>query len=66
MSANDLSDTIRDTAKAPARVSVDGTTVDAQKVADQILAEQHLAGQTGAGKNHFGMRFAKLEPPRAG
>ena len=66
MASNDLSDTIRETATGPARVSIDGSSVDAQKVADQILAEQHLAGRTSAAKNHLGLRFVRLQSQGGG
>jgi hypothetical protein len=64
--ADTIAGAIEETAKGPARVTVDGTTVEAQKIADQIAAAKHAASNTAAGRNHFGLRFVKLEPPGAG
>jgi len=66
MAERTIQDAIEETAKGPARVSVDGTTVDAQKIADQILADRYTAGKTAASRNHLGLRFVKLVPPGAG
>ncbi|MBT9156524.1 MAG: hypothetical protein DDT37_01510 [Firmicutes bacterium] len=61
-----LENVIQKTATEPASVSVDGSSVTAQRVADQIKADRYLDGQRAVTKNHFGLRFVKLEPPGAG
>jgi hypothetical protein len=49
-----------------ARISVDGTAVDAQDVSKLIEADRYLAGKRAAAKNHLGLYFVKLQPPGAG
>jgi len=66
MAERTIQDAIEETAKGPAQVSADGTTVSAQKIADQIEADRYLAAKTAAARNHFGLRFVRLEPPGAG
>jgi hypothetical protein len=64
--AADLPQKIVDAALGLKRVTVDGTTVEARDVDEIIAAQKHLAGQTAAEAAHFGLRFAKLQPPGAG
>ena len=66
MSEETIADAIDETAQAPARVSADGTTVDAQRIDDQIKAANYLAARTAGGRNHLGIRFLKLIPPGGG
>ena len=66
MAERTIQDAIEETAKGPAQVSADGTTVSAMDIAKQIEADRYLAAKTAATKNHFGLRFVRLEPPGAG
>lgn len=66
MAEKTIQDAIEETAKGPAQVSIDGNTMTAQKIADQIAADRYLAAQQAASRNHFGLRFVKLQPPGAG
>ncbi len=61
-----IADKIEDTAKGPARVTVDGSTVEAQNINDQITAEKHLAAGTAASRNHVGLTFRQLVPGACG
>lgn len=64
--ADNISDQIEEVALGPKQVSVDGTTVTSQDVADLIEADKYLSAKRAAAKNHFGLRFVKLEPPGTG
>jgi len=65
-----MSDTIREAIEqqvlGPATVSVDGSSVTAKNTGELIDADRYLAGQQAVAQNHLGLRFFKLEPPRAG
>ena len=61
-----IAEKIEETAKGPARVTVDGTTVEAQNINDQITAEKHLAASTAASRNHVGLTFRQLKPGACG
>jgi hypothetical protein len=66
-----MADTIDEAIEAAAisgvkRVTVDGQTVEVHDLEQQIAASQHIASQAAASRNHFGLRFTKLEPPGAG
>ena len=56
---------IAENAKGDAQVTVDGMTVRSHPIKDQIEADRYLTGETAAAKNHFGLRFAKMQPPGA-
>lgn len=62
----DISDAIEATAQAPARVTVDGTTVEAQSIPDQIEADKHVNAATARTRNHLGLTFRQLEPGGCG
>jgi hypothetical protein len=66
MADSDLSETIREAAQGPARVSADGTSVDAQDLSKLIEADRYLAAQQASDQTHFGLRFVRLDPPRPG
>ena len=61
-----IREAIEQTARGPARVSVDGTSVDAQRISDLIEADKHLAGNTALTRNHLGIRFRQIIPPGGG
>jgi len=62
----ELSDKIERSAGGPRRVSVDGVSVEGQPIGEMIEADRYAKAQSATSRNHFGLRFAKLEPPRAG
>ncbi len=64
--AGDLPQQLIDVALGPKKVTVDGTAVEAQDLDKIIAARKHLAGEEAAAKTHFGLRFAKMQPPGAG
>ncbi len=66
MAEETISDAIEETAKGPARVSVDGTDVTAQDIEKQIKADMYLAAKTAQNKNHAGIGFRTLEPGGCG
>jgi len=60
MAETTIADKIEENAKGPAKVSVDGTTVDAVNINDQITAEKHLAAKDASTKNHMGLFFRQF------
>ena len=58
----DLSDTIEEAAGDPEQVSADGISVKSRPIDQLIAADRYLASKTAASRNHFGLRFRKLEP----
>jgi len=66
MAEQTIADKIEENAKSPAKVTVDGTSVDAVGIDQQILADQYLSGKTGKAKNHCGMVFRQFEPGACG
>jgi len=64
--ADNLQETIRESAQAPAKVSVDAGSVEQHKLSEQIAADKHLAGKQAVTKASRGLRFNKLVPPGAG
>jgi hypothetical protein len=64
--ADNVEDQIEEVALGPKQVSVDGTTVTAHDLPALIEADKYLASKRAAAKNHFGLRFVKLEPPGTG
>ncbi len=66
MAESTIAEKIEANAKGLARVTVDGTTVEAQDINDQITAEKHLAAGTAANRNHVGLTFRQLVPGACG
>lgn len=65
--ADTIREAIEDAAKAGiARVTADGTSVDAMDLDKLINADRHLSGQTAKAKNHLGLSFRALEPGGCG
>jgi len=62
--ADDLGDTIRESASGPKRASGDSGSVEQHPLKDQIAADKHLASRQAAGKG-LGIRRVKLSPPGA-
>lgn len=64
--ADNIEDQVEEVALGPKQVSVDGTTVTSQDVSALIEADKYLKAKTAVTRNHFGLRFAQLEPPGTG
>jgi hypothetical protein len=62
---DDLQETIRESAKAPAKASGDAGSVEQHKLPDQIAADKYLASKTATNLKNRGLRFNKLVPPGA-
>ena len=62
---NDLEQTIRENAKAPAKATGDSGSVEQHPLKDQIEADRYLASKKAAKSKRTGLRFAKLIPPGA-
>ncbi len=62
---NDLNETIRESAKAPAKASGDAGSVEQHKLTEQIAADKYLANKQAASQKKRGLRFNKLVPPSA-
>ncbi len=63
--AEELDNTIRDSASAPAKATVDGTTIEQQPPSEIIKADKHL-GAKAAGKNPAkALVRMKIVPPGA-
>ncbi len=61
--SDNLQETIRESAKAPAKASGDAGSVEQHKLTEQIAADKHLASKQAVGKSSRGLRFNKLVPP---
>lgn len=61
---DDLEQTIRENAAAPAEASVDGQTVRQHPLRDQIAADRYLASKQAA-KKGLGIKLTKIVPPGA-
>ena len=62
---DDLKDSIRESAMAPAKASGDAGSVEQHKLTEQIAADKYLASKTAASQPKRGLRFNKLVPPGA-
>ena len=66
MSEPSISDKIEENAKGPAKVMVDGTSVDAQDINDQITADKYRSQKVAASRNHLGLTFRQFTPGGTG
>ena len=60
-----LQETIRESANAPAKASGDAGSVEQHKLTEQIAADKYLAAKEAVTKKKRGLRFNKLVPPGA-
>ena len=60
-----LQETIRESANAPAKASGDAGSVEQHKLTEQIAADKYLASKEAVTKKKRGLRFNKLVPPGA-
>ena len=63
--SDNLQETIRESAKAPAYASGDAGSVEQHKLTEQIAADKYLASKAAASGKKRGLRFNKLVPPGA-
>jgi methanogenic corrinoid protein MtbC1 len=63
MAEKTIEDVIEETAKGPASVSVDGTTVTAQKIADQIEADRYLTNKAARAGRTAAILITTVTPP---
>jgi hypothetical protein len=61
--ADDLSQTIKQTAEGPAAVNIDGNSVTAQDPLKQIAVDKHLASKSAVARKHRGLRFSRTVNP---
>ncbi len=66
MAETTIADKIEDNAKGPARVTVDGSTVQQHDINQQIAANKHRSQQAALSKNHVGITFRQMIPGAAG
>ena len=63
MMADDLENTIRESASGPAKASGDGTSIEQHRLSDVIEADKHL-GNKAAGRNPIkALTRVKIVPP---
>jgi hypothetical protein len=63
--ADDLEQSIRESAQQPAKTSVDSVNVEQHSLADQIEADRYLASKQATRSKRLGLRFTKVIPPGA-
>ena len=61
--AEDLENTIRDSAQGPAKASGDSGSVEQHRLSEQIEADRYLASKGAARSKRRGLAFNKLVPP---
>lgn len=61
--ADDLSQTIEDNAKAPAKASGDSGSMEQHPLPDQIAADRYLESKKAARSKGLGIGLKKLVPP---
>ena len=63
--AENMDDTIRESAQTPAKASGDAGSVEQHKLTDQIEADRYLASKEAAKSKRRGLVFNKIGPPGA-
>jgi len=63
--AEELDNTIRDSATQPARASGDSGSVEQHKLTDQIEADKYLASKAASRRSGWPLRLFKLSAPGA-
>jgi hypothetical protein len=61
--SDDLEQTIRDNAKAPAKATGDSISVEQHPLRDQIEADRYLNSKKAAKAKGLGIKRTKLVPP---
>jgi hypothetical protein len=65
MSDSDLSDEIQQAAAAPAKVTVDGVTIEQHDLPDMVEADKHLARRAAARSPALPIRVGRFRPSGA-
>ena len=60
--AEDLSDTIRESAAGPKQASADGVSVEQHDLADQVAADKYLESKRASRAKGLGVKMAKISP----
>ena len=60
---DDLEQTIRQNAQAPAKAAGDSGSVEQHPLKDQIEADRYLASKKAAKAKGLGLRMTKMAPP---
>ena len=63
--ADDLEQSIRENAQAPAKASGDMGSMQQHPLPDQIAADRYLTAKKATRARHQGLRLTKLVPPGA-
>ena len=61
--ADDLEDTIRESAAGPKRAKGDSSEMEQHSLPDQIAADKYLASKQASRKKGLGIALKKLSPP---
>ncbi len=61
--SDNLQETIRESAKAPAKASGDAGSVEQHNLTEQIAADKYLSSRDAVAQKNRGLRFNKLVPP---
>jgi len=61
-----IADALDESARNPKSVSTDKGRVESYDLESLLKAATHEAAQAAASRNHFGLRFVRLESPGAG
>jgi len=60
--SDNLQETIRESAKAPAKASGDAGSVEQHNLTEQIAADKYLSSGDAVAQKNRGLRFNKLVP----
>lgn len=61
-----IADALEQTALNPKSASTDKGRVESHDLGDLLDVQRHESANSAASKNHFGLRFVKIEAPGAG
>jgi hypothetical protein len=61
--ADDLDDTIRESAQGPAKATGDSGSMEQHPLPDQIAADRYLQSKRATRRNGLGIGLKKLVPP---
>jgi len=62
MATESISDAIEKAAKGPARVTIDGNTVESHPIPDLIAADQYATRKAAVARKGLPIRIAKIVP----
>jgi hypothetical protein len=61
--SEELTDTIEQNAKGPAKASGDSGSMEQHRLSEQIAADRYLASKGAARRKGLGVKMTKLVPP---